>query len=174
MKDYVSNESMCAMELTRAFNPRGLDVYHTIQPQFQYETLDYMHKSRGHFLGIQNLIKEGIFTNENIGNYIKDLAILMARLHYKIKNDGYDIELFISKIKGGNSIIYVADFDLSEFYEDYPDAEKISRMSWCFGAVPYFPIEGILYKIFSTNYIDEAKKYNMEDIALKVLVDYTN
>ena len=33
MKDYISTKDMCVMELTRAYNPFGLDIYYTIQPQ---------------------------------------------------------------------------------------------------------------------------------------------
>jgi hypothetical protein len=170
MKQFLNTEVMCCMELTRAYNPIGNDEDYTIQPQFQYTNLYYKDKVRGLFLGVNDLIKMEIFTKENISNYIKELGIIMARLHYKLKNDGYDIELFISKIEGEETNIYIGDFDLTQFYED-PD---IKRLAWCFRAVPYFPIEGELYDIFSTNYINEAKKYNMGEIAELVLTEYTS
>lgn len=170
MKDYVFDDATCAMELTRAYNPKGDDTHYTIHPQFQYPELDYFNKSRGHFLGINNLVKEGIFTNENISEYIKDLGKIMARLHYKAKNDGYDIELFISKPKGRKTKIFIGDFDLSQFYKETPD---IGRLAWSLGAVPYFPMEGELYDVFSKHYIQEASKYNMKSVAIQVLQQYT-
>ena len=168
MKDYISTKDMCVMELTRAYNPLGLDINYTIQPQFQYTSYSHKYSTRGLFLGINELIENGIFTEKNIGNYIAELGIIMAKLHYKVKNDGYDIELFISKIKNEEPIIYIGDFDLSNFYEE-PDIE---RLLWSLEAVPYFPIEGPLYKIFSNNYIKEATIYGMGEIAKKVLYSY--
>ena len=171
MKEYENHGDICYMELTRAFNPRGDDENYTIQPQFQDERYEYIYKGRGHFLGISNLKDENIFTDDNINDYIRDLAILMARLHYKVKNDGYDLELFISK-EDSRTIIYIADFDLSEFYEVI-SPRVIERLEWSLSAFPYFPIDGDLYDIFSTNYIDEATKYGMKETAEKVLKLYT-
>jgi len=173
MKDHKFKGEICSMELTRAFNPRGTDVYYTIQPLFQFEEFNEKYETRGLFLGINNLLKENIFTAENITNYIKDLGIIMARLHYLVKNDGYDLELYISKIDDENTKIYIADFDLSEFYEGYPDKKIIERLSWSLEAVQYFPIEGELYSIFSSNYIDEAIKYDMGSVATEVLQEYS-
>ena len=171
MKEYENHGDICYMELTRAFNPRGDDENYTIQPQFQDEKYEYIYKGRGHFLGISNLKNENIFTDDNINDYIRDLGILMARLHYKVKNDGYDLELFISK-EDSRTIIYIADFDLSEFYEVI-SPRVIERLEWSLSAFPYFPIDGDLYDIFSTNYIDEATKYGMKEAAEKVLKLYT-
>ena len=172
MVNYTKMKDRCIMELTRAFNPRGLNHYYTIHPQFQYEDFIHIYKSRGHFLGVKNLIKEGIFTDKNISLYVKNIAIVLARLHYKVKNDGYDIELFISKKPNENTVIYIADFDLSRFY-DVINEETLSRLSWCLESVPYFPNKGPLYSIFSENYINEASKYNMKNTALKVLKEFT-
>lgn len=168
MKNYKSDDKMCIMELTRAFNPKGQDKYYTIQPHFQYDELNYLNKGRGHFLGIKELEDNEIIKKDKIESYINDLAIIMARLHYQIKNDGYDIELFISKEKEEQACIYIGDFDLSQFY-DKPD---IDRLSWCFMAVPYFPIEGKLYDIFSSIYIEEAAKHGMEETAKEVMATY--
>lgn len=172
MKTYETYDAVCYMELTRAYNPRGDDVPYTIHPQFQYNKLKYINKDRGHFLGVSNLKTESIFTDANINDYIRDLGILMARLHYQVKNDGYDLELFISKEEGGKTIIYIADFDLSEFYSVI-SPKIIKRLEWSLAAVPYFPIDGDLYDIFSTNYIEEATKHGMKETAEKVLKLYT-
>ena len=171
MKEYENHGDICYMELTRAYNPRGDDANYTIQPRFQDDTYEYIYKGRGHFLGVSNLKAENIFTDDNINDYIRDLGILMARLHYKVKNDGYDLELFISKEENG-IIIYIADFDLSELYKVITP-RIIERLEWSLSAFPYFPIDGNLYDIFSKNYIEEATKYGMKETAEKVLRLYT-
>jgi hypothetical protein len=172
MTDFIQDDEYCCLELHRAFNPLGNDVYYTIHPHFQYKELDYATKGRGRFLGIQNLKNLGIFNDDNIIDYIIDLSILLARLHYKVKNDGYDLELFLSK-ENDKIIIYIADFDLSEFYTIINNT-IIERLAWSLEAVPYFPIEGELYEIFSKNYINEAEKYDMKHIAEEVLKIYSS
>jgi hypothetical protein len=173
MNEYIHIENkMCIMKLLRVINPINQDLKYTIHPQFQHEKLDYTVKGRGRFLGINDLISKEIFTLDNIQNYIKDLGILMSRLHYLLKNDGYDIEIFIGKDIETNIVLYVGDFDLSEFYETIND-EIIERLEWSLSAVPYFPIQGEYYEIFSQNYLEEASKYNMRETAKKVLKLYT-
>jgi len=172
MKDYKTAAGVCCMELTRAINPRGPDVPYTILPHFRYDsnTLDAIKEGRGLFLGVQELIAENIFNPGNINRYMHELGILMARLHYRIKNDGYDLELFISK-EEDKIIIYVGDFDRSEFYEEV-DKERIDRLCWSFAAVEYFPGKGELYSIFSDSYLIESEKYGAREIAEKVLAEY--
>jgi hypothetical protein len=171
MKEYFSDEISCCMELTRVYNPINKDFNYTIHPQFQYNDLDYLNKGRGHFLGISQLKKLNIFTDKNIKDYIKELAILLARLHYKHKNDGYDLEVFVGKDLNNQITLYIGDFDLSEFYENMNE-KIISRLSWSLASVPYFPIEDELYDIFSDNYLKEASKYNMKETAEMVLKEY--
>jgi hypothetical protein len=177
MYDYLhTKDEMCVMELSRVINPIDKDSNYTIHPQFRYEKLDYTEKARGRFLGINDLISNKIFRLENIKNYIKDLGILMSRLHYQLKNDGYDIEIFIGKDIGTNNIVlYVGDFDRSKFYDTNKDIEAdiIKRLDWSLSAVPYFPSVGEYYEIFSQNYLEEASNYNMKEIATKVLEKYT-
>ena len=45
---------------------------------------------------------------------MKQLSIVMAKLHYFVKNDGFDLEIFVSK-QNSNTELYIADFDLSNF-----------------------------------------------------------
>jgi hypothetical protein len=172
MKDYKTGKGVCCMELTRAINPRGSEVPYTILPHFRYDsnTLDAIKEGRGLFLGVQELIAENIFNPGNINRYMHELGVLMARLHYRIKNDGYDLELFISK-EEDKIIIYVGDFDQSEFYEE-ADKERIVRLGWSFAAVEYFPGKGHLYSIFSESYLLESEKYGAREIAEKVLAEY--
>lgn len=171
MKNYIKDDKSCYLELTRAFNPKGADEYYTIHPLFQVEERYLKHKDRGLYMGINNMIEEGFFTKQSIKEYIKDLGIIMARLHYFVKNDGYDIELFLSK-ENEKIVIYIADFDMSNMYTEVTD-EVIERLEWSLSAVEYFPMDGPLYDIFSSAYIKEASKYDMEETAKKVLSLYT-
>jgi hypothetical protein len=170
MKDYVNDGKICCIEFTRVINPRGNELNYTIQPIFQDENFNYKHESRGLFLGVNHLISENIFTIDTIKEYIKQLAILMARLHYKLKNNTSDIELIISR-EHDKIIIYVGDFDRAQFFIDYNE-DIIDKLAESFYAVNYFPSEGDLYDIFSTNYIIEATNYGMQEIAKKVLKEY--
>ncbi len=172
MKEYKIVDDKCYMELTRAVNPENERADYTIHPFFGVDSLDNTHKGRGHFLGIKELIKKNYFTQENIEDYVEHLAIIMAKLHYLVQNDGYDLELFLSR-EGDNIVIYLADFDLSQFMTKYNN-EDINRMEWSLSAVPYFPTrdQSELYEIFTTNYLKEAKIHNKEDIAIKVLEKY--
>ena len=190
MEEFLINEDMCAMQLTRAHNPLGEDKYYTIQPLFGNETRYVKHEERGEFLGIKELIEKNIFTPENLPEYIADLGILMARLHYKAKNTGYDLELFISKI--GNQItIYLGDLDLTRFWETnekYTNENNslkrrnlvIKDLVKSLEVAPYFPDYyalkdteyAELYTIFENNYIQEAEKYDMDAMAKDVLIEY--
>jgi hypothetical protein len=172
MKSYIINKDICCLQLTRAFNPIDNKLNYTIQPQFQYDSFNYNYTDRGLFLGIKELLEYKIFTKDNIKKYIKDLGIVMSRLHYQIKNDGHDLELFISKKKNEDVIIYIGDFDLSENYK-HVNENVIEILEKSLSDVPYFPIEGELYSIFSKNYLLEAKKYASEETALQVLKLYT-
>ena len=53
MEEFLINEDMCAMQLTRAHNPLGEDKYYTIQPLFGNETRYVKNEERGEFLGIK-------------------------------------------------------------------------------------------------------------------------
>ena len=130
MKDYVNDGKICCIEFTRVINPKGMELTYTIQPLFQEENYDFKHETRGLFLGVNQLISENIFTKDNIQEYIKQLAILMARLHYRLKNDTSDIELFVAK-ENDKIIIYVGDFDRAKFFEDYNKTKKYSKPPGC-------------------------------------------
>jgi len=174
MIQYKNDNIKCAMELTRSFNPLSETQNYAIHPQFGEEDFEGFTEGRGLFIGINQLIKNKIFTENNIKKYVKELALVISRLHYKIKNDGYDLELFISREpENSNIIIYVSDFDLTEFITEYND-EVIARLEWSLSAVPYFPTpdQPKLFKIFKTNYINEADKYGLKLIAEKVIELY--
>jgi len=170
MKDYVNDGKICCIELTRVINPIGIELNYTIQPLFGAENNYHKNETRGLFLGVNELISENIFTIDNIKEYIKQLAILMARLHYKLKNDTSDIELFISR-ENDIITIYIGDFHIAQFFIDYNE-NIINKLAESFYTVNYFPCEGELYDIFSTNYIIEATIYGMQEIAKKVLQQY--
>ena len=179
MHNYKVDSESCIMELTRAKNPIDISLDYTIQPQFGMSDLDYTYRGRGRFLGITELIKENIFTNENIKEYVKDLALVISKLHYKIKNDAYDLELFLSLDNNlsdatNNIVIYIGDFDLSKFITEY-DKKTIQRLEWALTAVPYFPTieQPELFEIFKYNYILEASKYSLQEVATQVIDLYS-
>jgi hypothetical protein len=160
-----NTDNKCYLELTRVVNPLGEDEDYTIQPLFgamssdkKYnETTSNSSHRRGYLLGITELIGKKFFpSEESIKEYIKDIAIVLARLHYIIKNDGFDIELFLDK-KDDVVTIYIGDFDLTNFITEYTDVEK-DRLLMCFEAIPYFPNPGQpeLFEIFSKQYIKTA------------------
>jgi len=170
MKDYMVNDSLCGMELTRCYNPLGNEDHYTIHPLFQHNDYDKKIDGRGHYLGMNQLIAKNILSRELIPEYVKQLSIVMSKLHYFVKNDGFDLEIFVSK-QNSNTELYIADFDLSNFYTEITP-EIIDRIAWSLKSVEYFPIEGQLYDIFSENYLNEAEKYDMRHIAQEILTDY--
>lgn len=100
------------------------------------------------------MIVKGIFTRENINDYIIELGIIMAKLHYYVKNDGYDIELFLSK-EDDRIIIYVGDFDKSNIYDKLNDG-VIDKICNSLGCCFFFPIND---ENFKNAYINEGIKY---------------
>ena len=170
MKDYMVNDSLCGMELTRCYNPLGNEDHYTIHPLFQHNDYDKKIDGRGHYLGMNQLIEKNILIRELIPEYMKQLSIVMAKLHYFVKNDGFDLEIFVSK-QNSNTELYIADFDLSNFYTEITPEIKTKLLS-SLESIDYFPIEGQLYDIFSENYLNEAEKYDMRHIAQEILTDY--
>lgn len=167
MKDYVNTGSKCTMELSRAFNPFEENATFTIHPIFGEEDLERMYPGRGLFMGLNQLYDKKIFTSANIYEYIRQLGGVMAKLHYFVKNDCYDIELFISKNSETVQIL-IGDFDLSEFISEYTDLIIEDRLLWSLIAVPYFPKPThTMFQDFKMSYISEAAKYDNEDTAKK-------
>lgn len=164
----------CILELTRVVNPLDPSADYTVQVQLGVNSLTYKNRARGLFLGVKELIEKGIIPNEDLGEYVKQLAHVIARLHYEIKNDGFDIEVFAGK-EDGRTILYIGDFDLSTMITTYDNA-AIDSMAWCFGAVPYFPTrdQSDLYSIFKNSYITTAETMGYREVAEKVLFNYEN
>ena len=164
----------CILELSRVVNPIDSAADYTIQVQLGVNSLTYKNRARGLFLGVQQLIEKGIIPEAELNEYVKELAHCMARLHYEIKNDGFDIEIFAGK-EDGRTVLYIGDFDLSNMIKSY-DKQAIDSMSWCFGAVPYFPVkeQGELYSVFKDSYLTTAESLGYKEVAEKVLFDYEN
>lgn len=175
-----TKDGKCIMEITKAHNPDGEQI--TIQPLFGNKTLEKIYEGRGKFLGVDQLIAKGFFTTEDLKGYIKDLAIVMARFHFKLEFDGIDIELFLSKKSNeekDSTIIYIGDFDQVKSCARLPEDEKINKLEWCLMAVEYFPLftkEGKEYSyynelvnIFKAAYIEEAKIHGEQLTADTVL-----
>ena len=170
---YIRNNEYCILELERVINPINNNLNYTIQPQFGYNNLNYKDKNRGLFLGINELYEKKIFTPENIKIYCHDLGGIMAKLHYLVKNDCYDIEVFVGR-EDYKIILYIGDFDLSKMIINY-DNETVKRIIWSLDAVPYFPTpseQKILYDIFKNEYLNVAILNGYIDIAKYVLKQY--
>jgi hypothetical protein len=181
MNQYATFNNKCYLELLKVNNPLDIDADYTIQPCFGIDSMESFqnehdentaHRKRGLFLGIKELIVNGFFTEESIKEYIAQLGVIIARLHYQVNNDGFDIELFLDKT-GDKITVYIADFDLSNFYETIND-EIIKKMVACLDSVPYFPTpdQPELFAIFSDNYINEAKKFKQNMVAQQVMHMY--
>lgn len=175
MLSFENNGNSCFLELSRVFNPIDTAATYTIHPQFGKTSINIAYKGRGQFLGIKELVENGIFTEESITDYVKDLAISISRLHYIGQNDGFDIEVFVgaetNAPTGSKPTLFIGDFDLSEMIVEYNDY-TIGRMVWCLYTVPYFPRKGALLDVFSKYYIESATGH--EEIAAQVIEKYTN
>jgi hypothetical protein len=173
MKDFIleSEIKRCCLELSRVVNPLDKDADYTIQVQFGVDNLDYKNRGRGRFLGIENLIEMGLFTEETMKEYVRQLARVIGKLHYVAQNDGYDLEVFVGK--EDKIMLYIADFDLSNKILTY-SSDEIYNMVWCLSAVPYFPTQDQpeLYKIFVQEYLAIAEASGKREIAEKVIAAY--
>jgi hypothetical protein len=181
MLSFENNGNSCFLELSRVFNPIDTAAPYAIHPQFGKTSINIARKGRGLFLGIKELIENGIFTEESITDYVKDLAISISRLHYIGQNDGFDIEVFVgvepdatrssrNRCPLCTPTLFIGDFDLSEMIVEYNDY-TIGRMVWCLYTVPYFPRKGVLLDVFSKYYIESATGH--EEIAAQVIEIYT-
>ena len=173
MTDYHIDDNGCKLQLTRAVNPIDPNMKFTIHPLFGLKSIKYKDTHRGLFIGLDELYGENCMFHglEPATVFIEELGRVMAKLHYEVKNDGFDIELFLSsRVDDINKStrVYIGDFDLSETITEYNDY-YIERMVWCFQAVPYFPTEGELFDVFSSAYISEATRYKMKHIAQTVI-----
>ena len=171
-------DSKCIMEITKAHNPDGGQI--TIQPLFGKKEQNKTFDGRGEFLGVDQLITKGFFTKDNIKEYITELAIVMARFHFKLGFDGTDIELFLSKKSNeekDSTIIYIGDFDQVKSCAKLPEDEKINALEWCLMAVDYFPLfteerdsdYNELVTTFKDEYIKEAEIHGKQLTADAVL-----
>ena len=163
----------CILELSRVVNPLDPAADYTVQVQLGVNSLTYKNRARGLFLGVQELTEKGIIPGADLNEYVKQLAHVIARLQYEIKNDGFDIEVFAGK-EDGRIILYIGDFDLSTMITTY-DKQAIDSMAWCLGAVPYFPTkEQSLYSIFKDSYLTTAETLGYRAVAEEVLLAYEN
>ena len=176
MKHYLLDETSetCILELNRVINPLDIDANYTIQPLFGEMSKDYMYKGRGYFLGLNNLIEKDILTEDEIILIISQLGIVMSRLHYLVRIDCFDIELFLG-IENNKKIVYIGDFDLSNFIINNYNEEEKQKILDSLTLVEYFPIYDEtpeLFDIFSRHYIEEATKLDKEEVAIEIIDRY--
>jgi hypothetical protein len=163
------DDSKCVLELSRVVNPTGATNY-TIQVQFGAPNANLKNKSRGHIMGTNLLVSNGIIPEDQLPEYMKQLGQVLARLHYIAKNDGYDLEVFAGK-EGDTTILYIGDFDLSEMITEYTPKIIQDRLVWSIDAVPYFPTKDQpeLYEPFKTAYIETAEAAGYKEVAEQVM-----
>lgn len=125
----------------------------------------YKKSQRGEFYGLDKL--NDIFNEEQIKVIIKELGIVMALLHFIVKIDAFDIELYVGlEYDNITPCIYIADFDLSENIIDFNDDIIKNRICWALEAMPYFPNKDCNeehYNIFKEAYIKIAKNDEITD-----------
>jgi len=177
LKDFslFDKKNKCVLVLNKVNNPIDSNLNYTIHPLFGENTYNSYSKGRGRYMGIQQLMEYGLFNNENIKEYIAELGTIIGKLHYVVKNDGFDLEIFVGRDEKDNTIkLYIADFDLSNMIENY-DQKTISNLEWSLSSIAYFPYpdeQPELYEIFKNSYLDIATKENKQIIAEKVLELY--
>jgi hypothetical protein len=165
----------CVLELSRVINPIDHDLNYTIQVELGEDSFEYKHPMRGYILGKKQLVEKNILLEDMLESYSEQLGVVMARIHYIVKNDAWDIEVYAGKEKGfENTILYIGDFDRSRMIEDYtPDV--IERMVWSLAAVPYFPNQRQpkLLEAFRSGYMKIATSVGKQDVANAVLSEYS-
>ena len=162
---FNETSDLCYMILPRIFRPEGKDVIRpTIQAQLGVQSVQMVHKGRGEFMGLEQLMKIVPAKNLKVAAY--ELGIMMGLIHFHGRNDAYDIEVFLGKEKGAKQArFYIADFDLTEEVKAY-DAATIKRMYWSLDAVPYFPkqdVNSLLYNEFRKGYAKIAPSKEIEE-----------
>ena len=146
-----------------------------IQPLFGENDKFKHDPKRGYYVSIDILIRENNILLSDLKNIIVDLAKFLAKMHFKAKMDGNDIEFFLSYDKQTKKpIIIVADFDLVENITNY-DKDIKDKIIWGMTNIEFIPMpfvsKGIdkLFKIFSTNYIKTAEKYDKKEVAEQII-----
>jgi hypothetical protein len=169
----TNNNTGCVLELSRVVNPIDPKLNYTIQVELGEDTYEYKDPMRGYILGKDQLVGKNILSDDMLPVYSEHLGVVMGRIHYIVKNDAWDVEVYAGK-DGKKTILYVGDFDRSLMIDAYtPDV--IERMVWSLAAVPYFPTaeQPNLFKAFTSGYMKIATSVGKEDIAKVVLSQYS-
>lgn len=146
--DFIKTDGACYMVSPRIYRPEGRSLLKpTLQAQFGAASCNTMFKGRGEFIGVQQIKK---YVNaDTMPAIAHELGLVMGMIHFRGKNDGYDIEVFMGKEANSKKVrFYIADFDLSNPITSYDDA-TIQRMRWSMDAVPYFPRPDLDAKMFA-------------------------
>lgn len=169
--EFVETEKDCYMVLPRIFRPEGrFSTLPTIQAQLGWKSGRMMHKSRGEFIGFEEL--QAYVSKKDLEIVAHELGIMMGLIHFIGKNDAYDVELYFGKEAGAKKPrFYLADFDLSESIKSY-DEDTISRMTWSLDAVPYFPREDVDPDLYETFRLDYKQMEDQVGVADKVFEAY--
>jgi len=149
----------------------------TFQLQLGSVSVDMPTKSRGHFIGVEQV--ERILAAMGVADpaaYVAQLVEaegeLLSAIHFVGLNDAYDIELLLHFDAADPSMpikAVFADFDqTADMFENSGRrafdlswalyADNIDRMEWAISAYPYFPEKSSpLWETFASSYLSFAQ-----------------
>ena len=132
---------------------------------------DIIFKGRGQFIGLKQ-IKEYVDI-DTIPKIVYELGKVMGLIHFKGKNDAYDMEVFLGKEEHSKICrFYIADFDLSEEIKEY-DKETIKRIEWSLSAIEFFPnkdTDDEYLQLFLNGYLEIAAENDIDkDVVMQII-----
>ena len=151
--DHETSETICNMFLPRIYRPTHDGETMTVQSQLGKRSDSYIHKGRGEFIGLEQILD---YMDEKIVNQVcYELGVLMSLIHYHARNDALDIEVFMGREYRNKKVrFYIGDFDMSSRIHAY-DTNTVTRMLHSLEDVPYFPRPEVnmeMYHIFKHGY----------------------
>jgi serine/threonine protein kinase len=161
--EFNESENECYMIMPRIKNPLNSDK--TLHPLLGEQDFYHVDKKRGIFMGLRQLCDKLNINEEYLKKIALELGIMMSNIHFKAKNDAYDVEIYLNS----DYNFYLADFDLSEEIVTY-NHETIKRIVWSLDAVTYFPATDCckeLYEIFKNGYF---KNLSNDDKIIATLI----
>lgn len=186
VKLFFQEDNTCYMVMERVYRPIYGDcnpeTYNTDSPtlQAQFGVLDVslVHKGRGEFIGLKQILEYldscPQYGSDTLENLSKELGIMMGLMHFIAKNNGIDVEVFLGRRYSDDKLrLFIADFDLTNTFDEY-DKDTISNLVWSLSAFPYFPSKEteVLFEYFSLGYKSVADSVGLLHVAEAILEEY--
>ncbi len=166
----------CYMVLPRIYRPEGRDytAKPTIQAQLGLVSGSMIHKGRGEFLGLKECAAI-VGDRGDLERACYELGAVMGLIHFRGKNDAYDVEVYLGKEAGSKKCrFYIADFDLTEEIKELDDPVTLERMTWSIDAVPYFPTthsDEALFELFRKGYKEIADGCGVDESVVEAVFE---